>query len=870
MVGGPSEVLPFDGGPAHGRVPVHVHVKAERAYTLRVLDAEMQTRAESRRASTPTAALVVRRPGRVAVVEIGAWGDGDGSGGPGSFQGADASSLGVAIGLAVYNAPRTAPSVTLRLTIADDGDAVEAMKFSLLQLEPPQEPWRDVALRGFWVESGEPLPGPPALRLRVEADPGTLGSGKRALSATELREGAFERNQSSPSAPTTPASSRGLVLRLHPTALSATELREGASAFERISKSHRNMPLPPPPPQPPPPPPPPPQSQSSSTTPPPPPPPSLAASFDPEKLAAAALAASALASDIDPRGQFDLETALSGLRIAQEALDSSPPRPPWTPSPPPHPSPPPPPPPHPPPAPEGGEPPRALAYAVVDQRDAIMALVERTSAALEARPLPDGRPQPALAALAALPAVLRALRQPTGVEPSPEPFLGPLFAGDALDEPSIAGALAALPSWEDPEPRFLNTAPYLAGIESCLEAARAAPGPAQRAAAALEAAGRLCSDALLLSPWVRSFEGRLALRRALVVIREASGTFAQVARVADHLRAAAVRRLRSLPRSEDAIRGALDAVEALRYHAAPDLHVVPLGAALEVLRLALASARERALESSPSSSPSSLDGDPRPSLLWADALVALGGQYVMLMIKYLSSSTRIRPTAYSLAERLYWYREGVEDLHFEARACAALALLAFGAGRLAEGQGFVDRVLEIHRTLSPAERERYPMGLRAAGLSVMAALRTADFHALYEHTRTSYILTLAHSDRAHPSLDSCIGSLRLQVIAGAPLGVHLEFYKFFLYVTAIADPHSVGPGAMYVLCAVAELQARLGLWRPAARAFALALRAAARFPLAFPPDHPRLRRLRAALARCEDRARRSAPLPPPPSPTQPS
>eukprot|EP00741_Cyanophora_paradoxa_P006427 tig00001006_g6228.t1 len=410
--------------------------------------------------------------------------------------------------------------------------------------------------------------------------------------------------------------------------------------------------------------------------------------FETEGIVAAAIAASGLA--VEPvfggrgRGgaeapapaaaQAALEDALAGLRIAQEASGGSP---------------------SPAPSAAGASPPAvayALAYAVVDQRDAILALVERTAAALEARPLPDGSPQPALAALAALAAVLRALRQPAGVEASPQPLAGPLFAIDVLDEPPIHMHPDALPPWAEPPPGAADceARAFLRAVEECLEAARAAPGPAQRAAGALEAAGRLASDALLLSPWVRSFEGRLALRRALVVIREASGTFAQarrgprppppsqvgdlggrraqVRRVAEHLRAAALRRLRDLcacssapdpPDSDDAIRGALDAVEALRcplrvfpspaptpltvplrmrrprptymdirpnmYHAAPDLHVIALGAALDVVRPALAAARELAERGR---APGAGE-EPRATLLWAEALVALGGQLVM-------------------------------------------------------------------------------------------------------------------------------------------------------------------------------------------------------------------------------------------------
>eukprot|EP00741_Cyanophora_paradoxa_P006428 tig00001006_g6229.t1 len=213
--GGLSGVLVFDlqlqAGPSSptstwtGGGEAALLVRPECAYALRVPAAEeagqLQARAESPASGAPIGpeleaqTSAARRP-RVALLELGLWRAG-GAGG-GAFEGVDVETLGVSMGLAAANAPRTEPSAAMRINIDKYGRAVETFKFSLLPStsRPWRDPSRDLALRGRWADSGEPLPGPPVLRLSLEleapaAGPGA-GSGKRAPSARELRDGAFE------------------------------------------------------------------------------------------------------------------------------------------------------------------------------------------------------------------------------------------------------------------------------------------------------------------------------------------------------------------------------------------------------------------------------------------------------------------------------------------------------------------------------------------------------------------------------------------------------------------------------------------------------------------------------------------------------
>eukprot|EP00741_Cyanophora_paradoxa_P020117 tig00021234_g19418.t1 len=534
------------------------------------------------------------------------------------------------------------------------------------------------------------------------------------------------------------------------------------------------------------------------------------------------------------------------------------------------------------------EPVRPLAFAVSDAGEAVFEMIERTVEELRRRAPPGAGPNPALQSIDSLAGVLELLRErPEDGPPAPQlcPASGGLFAIDALaepDEPPLDAKAEAKQAWPARPLRPRDYGPeYLADVErrfaALAENARSATGAAEAEAA-------LTKDGLLLSPLVRSYAGRLRLRAMLVALREASFAFAPVARVGRFLTQAARRRLRAEREPPlDSVLNAFEVVDALRppmHNAVPDLQLISLDRAMKVLVAARDVARREYLRlASPAS-------QPEVTMLYAEAVARIGEQQVAdgflehgiehlfeawslaLRVGPAGSPSRLEariilllceahafaPMAFHLAERVYWFCETVEDMHWECRACVDLALLSSAAGRIEEGGRWIERAFEIEGRLAPAEREREIVAYHGVNVRIFAALRAGSLAGVFSDSRRSLTTAISLPDRAHPCLDTFLGPFR-SFLRPTPCEVWMDLFRFGAYLLTIFDPAGRAPNRLFALSGMAELYARMGRWRVAGVAFREALSAAGAFPKAFPLDHPRIRRLENAAQRCEELAR---------------
>eukprot|EP00741_Cyanophora_paradoxa_P009230 tig00001487_g8940.t1 len=454
-----------------------------------------------------------------------------------------------------------------------------------------------------------------------------------------------------------------------------------------------------------------------------------------------------------------------------------------------------------------------------------------------------------LAALARLLSDLEAADQgkEAPLPPAPSPSL---FAMDALTAPDEARAGCTLPEWR---PMPVEAPELDAFVAQAFESLRFAGSAAAVAAAATAATHLLLEDRLLLSPLVRTSEGRTRLRALLVALREHTASMSPVLHVASSLADQAIRRLR---------------------HPAEHREDAVLTAARDVAQ----------------SAGGPFGVDVLPNVLYAEALVRLGELMVVeghveeglqtlfdawsvvlragacpsrlesRIILLLAEGHFVHPTAFQLGERVYWCTQNVEDRHQEARACNLLAALAASAGRLEEARAHVDRVFEIQLQLPPHEQEREAAGYLATSTAVPMALRAGRTHECFELARTAHAIYRRLPDAAHAAGDVVTGGFRAMHRFPHLLPAYAEAARFALFLSALADPEESTPTRFLALCGLGEVYARQGAWRRAAVAYGAALEASARHRRSFPLDHPRILRVTEAVRRCRELSE-AVPLP---------
>eukprot|EP00741_Cyanophora_paradoxa_P014558 tig00020806_g14038.t1 len=525
--------------------------------------------------------------------------------------------------------------------------------------------------------------------------------------------------------------------------------------------------------------------------------------------------------------------------------------------------------------------------------------LQLTRAEIARRSLIDGGRSPTIAALESLEAFIAEVDGiPEGPDgPAPPPRRRPLFCVEATDPPAVR-----LPEPLTP-PRDASSLTeeslLFARIEAAFSAAdKLVPGR-ERERALEEAARYICCGPAVASSLVSTRSGRVRLRLLLSKTRTATGSLRIALSAVSALKAAVVKpamerlRLRSWADADadEALgdcRRTLDVVEALRpsLRAAPcDLFLLPFADALHMLGLARRTA-ERA------------EGRPGGRAMLAEVLAAIGDQHALevdlqgaiplffeawslaqeaglspsrleaRIILLLHESHMNDTMAFELAERMYWFTETDDDAVFEARARFALGRMAMVGAQLDEARQHFARVFEIARRLPREERAEVGVEIAALGQGGFAAIRAGR---LYEgimmwrdclnlvdsapDPASAFLVRPIHlfPDRSH--LELTLPAPAQDIMTGmhrgfgrlASFATYISIFRLNLLCAAIFTRSSRSITVFHMVCALAELYARSGQRRQAALCFARAAAAAEVMPDVFPPEHPRCRRIRAAL-----------------------
>eukprot|EP00741_Cyanophora_paradoxa_P002211 tig00000555_g2143.t1 len=554
-------------------------------------------------------------------------------------------------------------------------------------------------------------------------------------------------------------------------------------------------------------------------------------------------------------------------------------------------------------APDVGTYPAAIQMSEGTMQSVATAL-QLTRAELARRSVVDYLRSPAVPALNALEAFMAELDAiPEGPDGPPPPARRrPLFCVEATDPP----AMRLPPPLK--APRNLNAIPteeaLLAQVEKVFAAIDLAPSGPERLKATEHAAKYLCCAPAVASSLIATRRGRVHFRLRLAQTRVITGSLeislAAVAALKAVVVKSAMRHLRMkqwTPADADAAlidcRHVLDVVETTRpsLRAAPcDLFLLPFADALHILGLA----RDLA---------SRAEGRRGARRMLAETLTAIGDQHLMegdfqtavpLLFEAWSATLEagLSPSrlearvilllveahvndnlAFELAER---YTETDDDAVFEARARFSLGRMAMVGAQLEEARGHFARIFEITRRL-PWE-ERLDGGTEVAGLGHcgFAAIRAGRLYEGILMWRDCLALVDSAPEPASPALDIMSGTHK-GFGRVASYRTYLRTYRLMLLVSTIFARSSRSVMSLHIVCALGELYARAGQRRRAALCFARAAAALEELRDAFPPEHPRCRRVHAALAALRETPNPTgapagpagrAPPPDPPSPRQ--
>eukprot|EP00741_Cyanophora_paradoxa_P018323 tig00000204_g17692.t1 len=197
--------------------------------------------------------------------------------------------------------------------------------------------------------------------------------------------------------------------------------------------------------------------------------------------------------------------------------------------------------------------------------------------------------------------------------------------------------------------------------------------------------------------------------------------------------------------------------------------------------------------------------------------------------------------------RTYWFSEEDDDIMLEVDATQSHLVKASLEKRGAEMLRLSVRSIEL------ASRLRTPLPrvmLRLIVSKCYSLVRLRRFTAAFRVFKEALEHAKAHDLLAYADFDG-VNYSRIWWWRGATLApsAMLSLVKAWTFVTRVADPKCTTPQQAHLLWAYGDILLRVGRHKNAAAALAQSLQEYAKFEHMFPPNCPRLQRVRDALRR---------------------